>query len=245
MPILHYNSHDRTIIQIEDKDLKDFLKGMYDKPHIMKRIVFCVISVCIMGFCVSWFDSLGWGTDPCSVMNIAIAKKLGLLLGTWQALFNVLLFVIVIWKDKTQIGFGTVFNMFLVGYAYDVTNWARDKWIPDMVFPKIIWTKDGFDAGDFAVNMVAMLVILAIFVFFVGVYMSVELGTAPYDAIPFIIADSQEKLSFRTVRIIWDVSVTVIGFLAGGVVGVVTVIMAFTIGPVAAFVEKRIKKFIS
>lgn len=224
---------------------REFLKGMYDKPHIVKRIVFCVISVCIMGFCVSWFDSLGWGTDPCSVMNIAIAKKLGLLLGTWQALLNVLLFLVVIWKDRKQIGFGTIFNMFLVGYAYDFTNWARAKLIPDVIFPQMEWTREGFDAGDFAINMAAMLVILAVFVFFVGVYMSVELGTAPYDAIPIIIAGSQEKLSFRVVRIIWDVAVTIIGFLSGGVVGVVTIIMAFTIGPVAAFVGKHIRRFIS
>lgn len=225
--------------------MKDFFKGMYDKPHIVKRIVFCVIAVCIMGFCVSWFDSLGWGTDPCSVMNIAIAKKLGMLLGTWQALLNVILFVVVIWKDKKQIGFGTIFNMFLVGYAYDATNWARAKLIPDVTFPEIVWTRAGFDLGDFAINMVAMLVILAIFVFFVGVYMSVELGTAPYDAVPIIVANSQSKLSFRVVRIIWDVTVTVIGFLMGGVVGIVTVIMAFTIGPMAAFVGKHIKKYIS
>lgn len=195
------------------KRMKEFFKGMYDKPHIGKRIVLCVLSVCIMGFCVSWFDSLGWGTDPCSVMNIAIAEKLGLLLGTWQALLNVLLFLVVIWKDKKQIGFGTIFNMFLVGYAYDFTNWARAKLIPDVAFPKIVWTRAGFDAGDFIINAAVMLVLLAVFVFFAGVYMSVDLGTSPYDAVPIIIGESQKKLSFRMVRIIWDVAVTVIGFL--------------------------------
>lgn len=228
----------------EEKTLKEFIKGMYQKPHIARRIVFCIVSVCIMGFCVSWFDSLGWGTDPCSVMNIAIADKLGLLLGTWQALLNVLLFLVVIKKDKEQIGFGTIFNMFLVGYAYDFTNWARAKLIPDVSFPEIVWTRAGFHVGDFAINVIAMVALLAVFVFFVGVYMSVELGTAPYDAVPIIIANSQDKLSFRTVRIIWDVMVTIIGFLAGGTVGIVTVIMAFTIGPMAAFVGKHIKRFI-
>jgi uncharacterized membrane protein YczE len=89
-----------------------------------------------------------------------------------------------------------------------------------------------------------MVVMLAVFVCVASVYMSVELGTAPYDAIVIIITNSQSRLSFRVIRILWDCGATIIGFLAGGVVGIVTVIMAFTIGPMAAYMGKHIKPFI-
>ena len=213
--------------------MKDFLKGIYTKPHMCKRVIFCFLAVCLMGFCVSWLNLIQWGTDPCSVMNFAIARKLGISFGNWQAIFNCLLFVIVIWKDKSNIGLGTVFNMFLVGYACDVTTLVRGKLFPDLTF------------GAFWIKVVITIVVMIAFVFGVAVYMAVELGTAPYDALSIIIAKSQDKLSFRTVRIIWDCVVTVIGFLAGGTVGVVTLFMAFTIGPAAALVEKYIGKYIA
>lgn len=213
--------------------MREFIKGMYEKPHLWKRIIFCVIAVCVMGFCVSWLNLLAWGTDPCSVMNFGISRKLGMSFGNWQALLNVFLFFLVIWKDKSNIGFGTVFNMFLVGYACDFTTWLREWLMPEFIFQSIV------------VKSIAMVVILFVFVFSVAVYMSVDLGTAPYDAIPFILATVQDKLSFRTVRILWDCSVTVIGFFMGGTVGIVTILMAFTIGPMAAYVGKHIKKYIS
>ena len=58
-----------------------------------------------------------------------------------------------------------------------------------------------------------------------------------------LVADAKEQFSFRVVRMIWDCAVTVIGFAIGGVVGIVTIIMAFAIGPVAAWVSRHIQRF--
>lgn len=213
-------------------DWKSFLKNIYQKPHFLKRLIMCFCAVIMMGFCVSWLNFIELGTDPCSVMNFGISHLLGMSFGNWQALLNVFLFLIVIWKDKSQIGFGTLFNMFLVGYACDLMTWMRETF----------WGYVTFDA--LWIRLLVMFVLLIVFVFVVAIYMSVELGTAPYDALPVIITNSQNKLSFRTIRIMWDCIVTLIGFVTGGIVGIVTVIMAFTIGPMVALVGKHIKKFI-
>ena len=224
--------------------MKEFFKNFIDHPKMPKRLILCFISVCIMGFCVYWLDRLAWGTDPCSTTTLAISAKVGLSLGNFQALFNLVLFGIVFWKDKKQIGFGTLFNMFMVGYAYNFMAFCMDKLGVDYHFPKIQFGA-GFVPGDFIWNLSFCVILLAIFVFFASIYMSVKLGTAPYDALSVIIADSQKKLSFRTIRIMWDVAFTIIGFLFGGTVGVVTVIMSLTIGPMVAFVGKHIKKFLN
>jgi uncharacterized membrane protein YczE len=213
-------------------DWKTFIKGTYQKPHFAKRMVMCFCAVVMMGFCVSWLNYIALGTDPCSVMNFGISHLLGMTFGNWQALFNIVLFLIVIWKDKSQIGFGTIFNMFLVGYACDLMTWLREKFWGNVVFDSL------------ATKLPAMVVFLVVFVFVAAVYMTVELGTSPYDAIPTIITNSQKKFSYRTIRILYDSIVTVIGFFVGGGTGIVTVLMAFTIGPVVAFVGERIKRFI-
>ena len=224
--------------------MKEFFKNFIDHPKLAKRLILCFISVCIMGFCVYWLDRLSWGTDPCSTTTLALSAKLGMSLGNFQALFNLMLFVFVLAKDKKQIGFGTIFNMFVVGYAYNFMAFCMKKAGVDYHFPKIGFGAD-FVLKDFIWNLSFCVILLAIFVFFASIYMSVELGTAPYDALPVIIANSQKKLSFRTIRIFWDASFTLIGFLFGGTVGIVTVLMALTIGPMVAFVGSKIKRFIS
>ena len=223
--------------------VKAFFRNFIGKPRMARRILWCFFSVCMMGFCVYWLDRLAWGTDPCSVTNLALASKIGLSLGTTQAIVNTLMFIIVIWRDRMQIGFGTIFNMFLVEYSYNFMGWLMEKVGVDYHFPKVSFG-EGFVWGDFLWNLAACVILLAVFVFFASIYMSVELGTAPYDALSRIIADSQKKFSFRVIRIFWDVAFTVTGFLLGGTVGIVTVIMAFTIGPMVAFVGKRIRKYL-
>lgn len=213
--------------------MKEFIKGMYDKPHFVKRFLFCFVAVCVMGFGVSWMNLIAWGTDPYSVMVLSLINKFGAeQKGFMYLLVNLLLFFFVIWKDKRQIGFGTLLNMTCVGFACDFMDWLRGMICPDFV------------ADTLAVKSVIMVISLVLFIFAVSVYMSVDLGTSPYDALPFIITNAQKKLSFRWVRIIWDCSWTLAGFLLGGVVGIVTVIMALAIGPAAAIVSKKIQKYI-
>ena len=62
-------------------------------------------------------------------------------------------------------------------------------------------------------------------------YMVTELGTAPYDAIPFLSVKAQKKVPFRVVRMVFDFTVIVIAWVFGAKIGLVTILMGFTLGP--------------
>lgn len=94
-------------------------KSLYQKEHFVKRLITVIVAVIVMGFALSWLVLVDMGTDPCTLMNLTISSRLGISLGNWQALFNSILFIIVIWKGREHIGFGTLANMFLVGYSLD------------------------------------------------------------------------------------------------------------------------------
>ncbi len=49
------------------------------------------------------------------------------------------------------------------------------------------------------------------------------MGTAPYDAVSFIISTHLPNVSFRVIRIVYDFAVTAIAVLLGGKLGIVTV----------------------
>ena len=213
--------------------MKEFIQGVYQKKNFWGRLVAVILAVIAMGFSLSWLVLVDMGTDPCTSMNLAISAKLGMSIGNWQALFNSVLFVFVIFLGRENIGFGTLANMFLVGYSLDFFSW--------------LWAKFGIPAyfeASFLLRALVLLPALIVFIFAASVYMDVELGTSPYDAISFIVAKYLPKVPFRFVRIVYDILVIIIAWIFGAKIGIVTILMGFTLGPVITFVGNKISRFI-
>lgn len=196
-----------------------------------RRVICTLLGVLLMGFCLSFLILIDLGTDPCSCINLGLSTKVGISFGTCQMLFNAALFVVVILTDKHQIGIGTVANMVLVGYIADFFGFIWNSLIPQAVIASVYF------------RLGILLPVLFFFLISVALYMTPEMGVAPYDAMPIIIAKFS-KIPFRVVRVFWDISMIIIGFLLGGPVGLVTLIIAFTLGPLVAACEKRIKGFL-
>ncbi len=195
-----------------------------------KRILAVLAAVIIMGFSLSFLIRLNFGTDPCSSMNLGISNKLSISFGSWQVIFNSLLFIIVILFDRTQIGWGTLANMLLVGYCADFFTWLFDQILPAGAFHSLL------------VRIVVLIPALILFILSAAVYMAVDLGSAPYDATVFILASRFKKIPFRVIRMAWDITACIIGFLMGTTIGIITVAIAFLLGPVIASVKNRLDK---
>ena len=202
--------------------------GLKDK----KRIIAVFIAVICMGLSLSFLIRLDFGTDPCSTLNLGIISKLGISFGTWQVIFNSLLFIFVIIFDRSQIGWGTIANIFLIGYSSDFFTWLFDLILPADIFSSL------------SVRIVILIPALFVFIISAAIYMAVELGSAPYDAVIFIIAAKIKKLPFRFVRMACDIAAATIGFFLGSTIGVVTVVMAFALGPVITMVKNKIDKYL-
>lgn len=202
--------------------------GLEDK----KRIIAVLIAVICMGLSLSFLIRVDFGTDPCTTLNLGIANLLGISFGTWQVLFNLLLFLFVILFDRSQIGWGTLANMIMVGYSADFFTWLFNGFLPADLFNNLV------------VRIVVLIPTLIVFIVSAAVYMTVELGSAPYDATVFIIASKVKKVPFRFIRMAWDITAAIIGYLLGSTIGVVTIVIAFALGPVISLMKKKIHKFL-
>jgi len=204
--------------------------SMSDKKNLVKRIIITFISVIFMGITLSVLTIINQGMDPCTYMNVSIANRIGWSLGNWQLLLNVIMFIPVILWGRKHIGIGTVFNMVLVGYTVDLCMW--------------IWQKTSIEAWllSMPVRIVVMLVTVAVFVFAAAIYMSTELGTAPYDALPMMIAEKITRVPFKVIRFVWDVATVLIGLAVSGRVGIVTILMMLFLGQTVAFVRSIMKR---
>ena len=210
------------------KDIKCFARP----PKFRNRMIMMLCGVLSQGMGLSLVRSVNLGTDPCSCLTQGVTNFVPLSFGTCQLLCHLVTFLFVIRFDTGMIGFGTVGNMCFLGYISDFF-----KWVWTLVLP----------AGFFDVTMNRYLLLLpslAVFLLGAAAYMCAGLGSSPYDALPFIISGHVKKISFKAVRMLWDISFMAAGFLLGGDVGIVTVLVAFFLGPIITWVQKKLEVFI-
>lgn len=211
--------------------MQKIIRHLFCQPRMARRIVVLILSVTIMGACVSVFDRIQFGTDPASVLNLGVANKLHMLLGTYQMLFyGALLIVVMAMRQWEFIGLGSIANMVLVGYSKDLF---------DVIFSSMnILNRDAMGMTE---RICWLVPTLGVFMVAVAFYMVVELGSGPYDAIPQIISKYVKKIPYAVIRMIYDLSAIAIGWLLGSTVGVVSIVTGFFLGPIIAAIAKKFR----
>lgn len=195
------------------------------KEDFQNRIVLMMAGIIGMGIFLSFLIEVNYGTDTSSFMNLAISKRFGISFGTCTVLVNLILFIPQILFGRKLINIGTVANMVLIGYISDFCRFLWSHCLPSSLF-----TVQPYRTITFIVALIPFLISVAL-------YMNVDMGQAPYDAVPTIISH-RSHLPFPAIRVFWDFSVILIGLLLGKHLSIATVVMALTIGPSVSFIGK-------
>lgn len=201
------------------------------KKDLILRIILVLAGNLILAFGIGLMRLSGFGTDPFTCMNLGVSGVLGVGLGVYQMLFNIVLFIPVFILDRSSFGIGALINMLVMGYFIE--------------FWMFLFSVCGITVEGMAENMAVRVLLLAVGVlvacFGVGLYMFCDLGAAPYDRLGVVVETySHGKIKFRWARIFTDIVSIVIGFLTGSVVGAGTVVMAFFTGPIVSFFRERL-----
>jgi uncharacterized membrane protein YczE len=213
--------------------IKEALHNYFTQPDFKKRAIIMFIGVVSMGFWLAFLIRAGFGTDPCSFMNLTVANKLGILFGTWQLILNTALFILVLIFGRDYIGLGTLANMVLIGYIADFTGWILDSFAPAWWFE------------NFTSRIVFFIISFSMFVVSASFYMNANMGVAPYDAIPLMIKRYiLKKAPFAIIRICFDYTAILIGVLCGGKPNIGIMLMALFLGPVITAVGKFLNKHV-
>ncbi len=198
-------------------------------PKFWTRLAMMITGVTVQGFGLSLLIRLALGTDPCSCLTQGVINYVPVSFGTAQLLCHLVTFVFVLRFDMSYIGFGTIGNMVFLGYISDFFGWIWDSVLPQ-----------GFFASQ-PVRWGLLVPVLMVFILGASTYMTAGLGSSPYDAMPFIISHKCKKIPFKAIRMIWDISFMAAGFALGGDVGIVTLGVAFFLGPVISFMQKKLE----
>ena len=194
------------------------------KEFIWKALM-SLIGITLISFGAALSQTMNMGLDPFTAINTGASELLGFTLGNYQLFVNAAILAIILFFDRKIIGWGTIFNLVLVGYMIEFFISMLESFIGPTQFA-------------FIVQLLITVVAILIFTFGVALYMDADLGVSPYDAIAPVITD-RVSASYKTVRMIQDIIVVITAWILGGPVGVSTFITGFLAGPLIDFFSNR------
>jgi uncharacterized membrane protein YczE len=155
------------------------------------------------------------GLSPWEVLHQGIAEQTGVPIGTVGIITG--LFVLLLWIPlRERIGLGTVLNVILIGLVIDATLFVFD-----------------YGGEPLWIRTTMMLIGVLLIGIGSGFYIGAGLGPGPRDGLMTGLA--RRGYPIGRVRVVLEITVLVLGWLLGGTVGVGTVVFAFGMGPLVAW----------
>ena len=204
--------------------------------QLVKKLTLIFIGVAFIGLGVAISVMNNWGSDPITVFAQAISIRLTnngydfFNVGHTLILINLIIFVILISIYKMKyVNVGTFVGMFCVGIFTNLwMNILANVVLKDnILILKVIW----------------MLVGVVVMSIGIGLYISSDMGAAPFDLVSVVISEKLEK-NYAKVRIFCDLFFAILGWALGGVIGLTTVLCFCLIGPISGVVIKYAKKYL-
>lgn len=197
----------------------------FNWKEFLWKTLMSLLGITLISFGSALSQSMDMGLDPFTALNTGASELLGFSLGNYQLFVNAVILAIILFFDRKIIGWGTIYNLVLVGYMIEFFTGMLES----MVDPSQM---------AFVVQILITIVAILIFTFGVALYMDADLGVSPYDAIAPVIRD-RVSASYKTVRVIQDVIVVAVAWMIGGPVGISTFITGFMAGPLIDFYSNR------
>lgn len=200
------------------------------------KLIFFFLGVWIIQTGVALFIGADIGSDPFTVFTLGLAKIFNITPGLGNMIITFTFLVIIFIFSRKSINIGTVLAMISAGPFIDLMNNAF-KVIP-------------FAEFNYLTKVLVLILSCVIIAIGFSMLKATDLGVAPNDLIPFIIAEFSKK-EYRWVRVCMDITLFVIGYFLGGInkdAGISafggTVIAALLTGPFIQFFMPKLEKFV-
>lgn len=177
-------------------------------------LIFLVFGLFLFGLGESLLITSSAGVGPYTVLAQGISNLTGWSIGL--STFVISIFVLLMWIPlKQKPGMGTILNAFIIALTIEFSVF----YLP---YPE-----------TYPMQILQVVVGVLIIGIGSGFYLIANLGAGPRDGL-MIGLQKKTNLPIYSIRTIIEISVVIVGWLMGGVVGLGTAIFAFGIGPSVA-----------
>ena len=184
------------------------------KPN-KKTIIYLVLGLALFAIGETLLITANQGVSPWTVLAQGISFQTNLSIGVTTFLVSVV--VLIFWYPlKQKPGLGTILNIILISIIIDLST-------PILPYPE-----------TFLYQIIQSIIAVFIVGLGSGFYLTANLGPGPRDGLMTGLQLLTNK-PISLIRTLLEVSIVLIGFYLGGIVGVGTLLFAFGIGPTVSF----------
>lgn len=197
----------------------------------LKRILFALVGIMLVGIGIAFNSSSKLGNDPIGIVYDGVRNALSLSqeqFGTAINFVNWGLIVVLFFIGRKYINIGTFIYILPYGLFVSLGNKLYN----------MIFVSDNIVVRWISVIMGCIILYLGVAIFIV-----VNIGLDPFTGLVMMICDKVKK-EYRTVKIVFDIFMIILGVVLGGTLGLITIITAFSAGPLIQFFTKTISKHV-
>ena len=197
-----------------------------------KSVLIALIGVLLVGVGVAFNNCAGLGNDPVGIVYDGIRNVTGMgaeQLALASYIVNLSLALLVFFTGRKYISVGTLVYFLPYGFFVELGILLYQLLAPE--------------TGGLAVQIAFSVVGCLLLYLGVAVYITMDIGVDPFTGIVLVIRDAVKK-EYRIVKIIFDITMIILGTVLGGKLGAVTIITALTAGPVIQFFSGELHRLL-
>ncbi|EGQ26570.1 YczE like protein [Sporosarcina newyorkensis 2681] len=185
---------------------------MYMRNLLAWRWIFFIGGMMIMSLGISLtIKGQRLGIGPWDVLHVGLFQNIGLTIGSWSIITGFIIVTVTSLVLRQWPRWGTWLNMMMIGLFIDFFNWL----LPDLT--------------SLTAQIISFVLGVLVLSYGVGIYVSPNLGAGPRDSLMLLFVE-KFGWSLRLVRSGIEATVTLVGFLLGGPVGVGTLLVVLFCG---------------
>lgn len=192
----------------------------FNKRKDITRVLFYIVGLFIMGLGIALNAISNFGAGPWDAVNIGLSYHLNLSVGVCMNIVAVLNLII-----------GGILNKEFPKITPIITSLALGIFVDlgILIF-------NGINVNSYTMQFILFMISLPIISLGISIYLVSELPNTPLDYFMLAIK-SKFNLSLMTGKIISECSGLIIALLLGGPIGIGSIIIIFTIGPMMQFLH--------
>lgn len=198
----------------------------------LSKILLAVMGIFFIGVGVAFNASTQLGNDPIGIIYDGMRNSLGLTgdqLGFVSNIINVSLILLLLFIGRRYINIGTIIYILPYGFFVDLGT---------SIYNTI------FTSYSFVSRLVAGLTGCFLIYLGVAIFISMDMGLDPFTGLVMVIRDKVKK-EFKSVKVVFDIVIVIIGVLLGGKFGIITLITALTAGPSIQWISEKIISYMN
>lgn len=196
----------------------------------VKKIFYALFGIFLVGVGIAFNNCAKLGNDPVGIVYDGvrnIAKLNSGQLGMASNFVNYGLIVLLIFIGRRYVNIGTF--IYILPYGFFVS-----------VGTKLYHYLFASNTNNIYFQSLAVVVGCLLLYTGVAIFIVVDIGLDPFTGLVMVIRD-KIKLDYKRTKIMFDVTMVIIGTVLGGKLGVVTIVTAMLAGPTIQFLANQIK----